>query len=467
VYYNIGMSKDTILKEVFGYSSFKGDQDSIIDHIISDQGTDGTLVIMPTGGGKSLCYQIPCILSKSLNIIVSPLISLMKDQVDALKSKGIEADYINSNQSVEETKNVLRRVHKNELRIVYVAPERFNNSLFRGVIERKQVDIFAIDESHCISSWGNNFRPSYKKILEAIEWIKPRKIVALTATANSKVREDIKKSLGIEKCKTFCSGFNRDDLHIEIVRNKTRDDAVNRVLEEYDPDIGITTGIVYTSSRKESEYISSNLNRYNITSYCYHAGLTPDARNQIQENWMRYGGIIAATNAFGMGIDKSDVRFIVNYGIPSSIEEWYQEIGRGSRDGKGCNCILMDNGDNIRKFLIDIEYPSTKDLYYFGMWLVKVKNQGTLNMTQEKMGTAAGIKSSLSSGCVRFFLKQQWLEKTKNGRYTILKENINLSKLDFNDYNILRDTKYKELKELRDFIDNKKDKMNLFCNYFK
>ena len=461
------MNKKEVLKSVFGFSNFRDGQEEIVDHILSSSGRDGTLVIMPTGGGKSLTFQIPCIMSSELCIVVSPLISLMKDQVDVLKSRGVRAECINSTLSLEEVKAVLRGVHRGEVTILYIAPERFKNSLFQGVVSRRDVDLLVIDESHCISGWGKGFRPSYRKILEAIEWINPKKVVALTATANKLVRDDILSSLGIEKAKTFCSGFHRDDLKISVEKNHSMEYVVEMVLDRYDPETGSVTGIVYTGTRKESETICGLLKKYKVPVYYYHAGLSGDKRESIQDKWMKSGGIIVSTNAFGMGIDKSDVRFVINYGIPNSIEEWYQEIGRGSRDGKGCDCVLIDNGDGTRKFLLEMEYPAIKDIHNFGKWLETNRNKETIRLTQEKMGIAAGVKPCFSGGCVRFYMREGWMQKIKNGLYRIVKDKVNLALIDFKVYRKLKEDKENELKELRRFIDRSGDRMELFCEYFK
>lgn len=461
------MNKGSVLKTVFGYSSFREGQEEIIDYILSSSGRDGTLVIMPTGGGKSLTFQIPCIMSGELCIVVSPLISLMKDQVDALCSKGIKAAYINSNQSLEETKEVLKKVYLGDVRILYIAPERFNNSLFCDIVDYKDIDLFVVDESHCISGWGKGFRPSYRKILDAIKLCNPKKVVALTATANKLVRDDIMDCLGISGGKVFCSGFFRSDLSISVERGGTMDDVVEHVLDRYDPESGSVTGIVYTATRKEAESICSKLERYDVPVYFYHAGLTSDKRNKIQERWMRESGIIVSTNAFGMGIDKSDVRFVINYGVPNSIEEWYQEIGRGSRDGKGCDCVLIDNGDGLRKYLLDIEYPPMTYIHGFGKWLEENRSKKSIRLTQEKMGKAAGIKSCYSGGCVRFYMREGWMKKVKNGLYELNKNKINLSQVNFKEYRKLLEEKEKELKELRRFIERSGDRMELFCEYFQ
>lgn len=459
------MDAKKILKEIFGYDEFRTNQEEIITHILKEEGSKGTLVIMPTGGGKSLTFQIPSIMGEGLSLVISPLISLMKDQVDTLKSKGVKAELLNSNLTAEETKEVLRKVYKDEVNILYVAPERFKNKLFKQVIATKSIDLLSVDEAHCISSWGANFRPSYAKIGGFIKQLKPKKVVALTATANPKVRNDIKESLGIPLAKVFCGGFNREDLHIEIEKGLTEFQATNLILEYYDPSNDSSCGIVYTATRKEAETICGHLKKYSVPAYFYHAGLETKRRNTIQSDWMKNGGIIVSTNAFGMGIDKPDVRFVINYGIPNSIEEWYQEIGRGSRDGKGCQCILIDNGDKTRNFLLQMEFPSENDIYYFGCWLYGHRLKDTLKMTQEKMAKDAGIGKYFAGGCVRYFMRKGALQKIKNGLYKVV-DVKNPKDIDLQEYKKEKWLKYEELKELRRFVDSKRDKMEQFCEYF-
>ncbi len=460
------MNLEKTLKEYFGYESFRGEQKEIIEHINSREGSKGTLVVMPTGGGKSMCFQLPSILCKNLSIVVSPLVSLMKDQVDALKERGIAAEYINSSLSIKEVQDIMNKISNNEVKILYVAPERFKNKYFMNAISQKTIDILSVDEAHCVSQYGKSFRPSYRNIGKAIKKIKPRRVIALTATANNKVQADIAINLGIVEGTLFCGGFYRDDLSINVKRSFSNsvDGVVELVLDLYDPENDSGCGIVYTATRKDAEKLQGKLKRYGIPVNYYHAGLTTDKRNKIQEQWIKNDGIIIATNAFGMGIDKPNVRFVVNFGIPTSVEEWYQEIGRGSRDGKGCQCILIDTGDFIRKYLIETEYPPESALKTFENWL---KNQAkkdnlTHKQTQDRLGALAGVDKKYAGGCVRFFMRQDIIKKIRNGLYQI----VNIKDVDYQQYRSDKNEKYNDLNALKDLLKSNKCRMTEFCKYF-
>lgn len=348
-----------ILNKYFGYSSFRKGQENIIKEIIS--GKD-VACIMPTGGGKSICYQIPALMLQSITLVISPLISLMKDQVDSLKLLGIEADYINSSLSNSEIMDIMNRLRNNEIKILYIAPERLDSMDFLNVISNMEVSLVAIDEAHCVSQWGHDFRVSYKKINRFISLLNKRPVVAaFTATATEEVREDIIKLLGLREPKVFITGFNRENLEIEVLKGVNKKSYILDYIEKNKDD----SGIIYAATRKECDSLYTVLKDKGYSVGLYHAGLNNEERAKAQEDFVYDKlNIIVATNAFGMGIDKSNVRYVIHYNIPKNIESYYQEIGRAGRDGEPSTCILLFSPSDIhtQKYLIDmsIENPDRK-----------------------------------------------------------------------------------------------------------
>jgi ATP-dependent DNA helicase RecQ len=418
------MSIDRILNDTFGFPDFRPHQREIIEHIASPAGSAGTLVVMPTGGGKSLLYQIPALLQDRLSLVVSPLISLMKDQVDALRSRGVRAGCVNSAMSSAELLATRDAVIAGRIQLLYVAPERFNNTNFMQIMDRQSINLLAIDEAHCISHWGSGFRPSYRHIAGAIQRLRPERIVALTATANHQTQTDIVDNLGIPEARRVVTGFARDDLRFERCRidSDAYGETRSAVLDAYDPEEGASCGIVYMVTKKNCETLVADLRRWDIPAHVYHAGLPDRDKQEVQERWMREDGVIVATTAFGMGIDKPNVRFIINGGLPSNVEEWYQMIGRGSRDGQGCNCFLFSDGEDLRikHFLIETQYPSVSDLRSFKHWLdgFTAKGPVTEDMTQAEMGARAGVRKHTASGCCGFLARLGLIDKIAPGTWT-------------------------------------------------
>ncbi|MCY6483780.1 DNA helicase RecQ [Clostridium aestuarii] len=346
----MNQSAEEILKKYYGYTEFREGQKNIIDNIMN--GKD-TFAIMPTGGGKSICYQIPAIMLPGLTLVVSPLISLMKDQVDALNSLGISAGVINSSQGINEVKDTIYKATQGELKLLYVAPERLEVESFCRVLQTLNVSQIAVDEAHCASQWGHDFRMSYRNINPFINRFNNRPIIsAFTATATSNVREDVIKLLNLKEPGVFITGFDRKNLYFSVVKNENKKDFILKYIEDNKE----KSGIIYAATRKEVENIYKGLKQKGYSIDKYHAGMNDNERAQSQEKFL-YDDIkiMVATNAFGMGIDKSNVRYVIHYNMPKNIEAYYQEAGRAGRDGEPGECILLfgPRAIMLQKFFIE------------------------------------------------------------------------------------------------------------------
>ena len=338
------------LRDYFGYSSFRKGQDAIIERILKGQDVLG---IMPTGAGKSLCFQVPALVLDGTAIVISPLISLMKDQVDTLNEMGIRAAFINSSQSFQEYMEVVRNAQKGVYKLLYIAPERLDSESFWGLLSEMSISLIAVDEAHCISEWGHDFRPSYKKIAAMIARLPKRPAVAaFTATATLQVKEDIEKLLKLKKPYVLVTGFDRENLHFRVEKPSDRFGFLHKYIKNSNGQ----TGIVYCSTRKTVESVCEKLNRHGVAAIRYHAGLSDTERKANQEAFI-YDRVqvIVATNAFGMGIDKSNIRFVIHYNMPKTMENYYQEAGRAGRDGEKAECILLYSAADIitNKLLIE------------------------------------------------------------------------------------------------------------------
>lgn len=339
----------------YGYKTFRPGQEKVIDNILAGK---PTVVIMPTGGGKSLCYQLPALILEGITIVISPLIALMKDQVDSLVKIGIPATFINSSLSSEETAQRLVDVEEGKYKLLYIAPERFYSQEFVATLKKIKVSLFAIDEAHCISQWGHDFRPSYLKLKYAIAEFNNPTVIALTATATPEVKEDIIKQLNIQNTELVITGFGRPNLQFGVI-HASESRKPQFVLDALSSVPG-QSGIIYVGTRARADNLLQTLLENNIEAAAYHAGMDAEDRRWVQENFMSGKvKIIIATNAFGLGIDKANIRFVIHYDMPGTIEAYYQESGRSGRDGKPSFCLMLYNSRdrNLQEFFIKGDNP--------------------------------------------------------------------------------------------------------------
>jgi ATP-dependent DNA helicase RecQ len=345
-----------LLKIHFGYDSFLPGQERAIDNILAGR---NTVVVLPTGGGKSLIYQLPALVLEGVTLVISPLIALMKDQVDSLERVGIPATFINSAISPQETARRLEQVKEGSYKIMYVAPERFYNQSFLTELKQIKISVFAIDEAHCISQWGHDFRPSYLRLKDAIKFVGSPVVVALTATATPEVREDIARQLGLKEVETVITGFARPNLQFAVVPAANGQKIENIVnLLTTNPDLG--SGIIYVGTRAKADEILEALTENDIKAVAYHAGMDAGSRDWVQEQFMAgQAQVVVATNAFGLGINKKDIRFVIHHDLPGTIEAYYQEAGRAGRDGQPSFCLLFYHQQDryLREFFIKGDNP--------------------------------------------------------------------------------------------------------------
>jgi RecQ family ATP-dependent DNA helicase len=382
------------LHRYFGFEDFREGQREVISAIL--EGRD-TVVVMPTGGGKSLCYQLPALMKEGATVVVSPLIALMKDQVDALLARNLPATFINSSITFEEQKERIRGVRQGRYKLVYVAPERFRSTHFVETLRDVDISLFAIDEAHCISQWGHDFRPDYLRLKQAIESVGRPQITALTATATPYVRADIIDQLQLKEPRAFVSGFDRPNLSISVLHTQKEREKIahiKRLASQYSGG----SGIIYTSTRKAVEQVTARLRTADLGVVAYHAGMDDAERTRAQDEFMSgRTQMIVATNAFGMGIDKPDIRFVAHYQMPGSIEAYYQEIGRAGRDGLPSACALLFNYADKRTqdYFIEGSYPPPELIANVYQALVGT-NQKRIELSISEIAARAGVRNEMA-----------------------------------------------------------------------
>ena len=342
--------KFDILKKYFGYSSFRKGQEELIDGILCGRDVFG---VMPTGAGKSLCYQVPALMLEGITLVISPLISLMKDQVRALIECGIKAAFFNSSLTPKQYALALKRAKENWYKIIYVAPERLETEDFLDFVRSVKISLISVDEAHCVSQWGQDFRPSYLRIRSFADSLQPRPVVgAFTATATAQVRRDVVELLGLHTPVIKTTGFDRENLRFDVLRPKDKYPELLHLIQEF----GDASGVVYCATRKGVEDVCLRLQGEGIPATRYHAGLSEEERRENQDAFIfDRSPVMVATNAFGMGIDKSNVRYVIHFNMPKNLESYYQEAGRAGRDGEPARCILLYHGQDVQlnRFLIE------------------------------------------------------------------------------------------------------------------
>lgn len=406
------------LRSYFGFQDFRPGQAQAVQSAM--EGRD-TIVVMPTGSGKSLCFQLPALSLPGHTVIVSPLIALMKDQADALQQRGFAVAVVNSTLSTTDEGQVLRGISEGRYEFIYATPERIAKPEFRALLKKHPIDLFVVDEAHCVSQWGHDFRPDYLLLGKAIDDLGRPPVLAFTASATSDVVDDIRRELKVPDAVQIHTGFSRPNLRLEVETFEDdggKRDRLAELLKDQD-----SSGIVYAATVKTVEELAADLSSRGLPVSAYHGRMSARKRAAVQEEFMSASRTLVATNAFGLGIDKPDIRFVIHYNLPGSIESFYQEFGRAGRDGADARCVLLyDAGDQkIQRFFARGSHPRTDDL---------VNAYHTLSLVVEQHGRAASLREiqavsplspSKMKSCLAFFINRSIVAQEKRGRYTLLR----------------------------------------------
>lgn len=451
------------LERHFGFSRFREGQADVIEAVLAGQ---DVVVVMPTGSGKSLCYQLPALLFEGTTLVISPLIALMKDQVDALNARDIAATFINSSISFDDQTARLRGMARGDYRLLYVAPERFRNSRFVESLKGINVALFAVDEAHCISQWGHDFRPDYLRLREAAEALGRPRIIALTATATPQVRADIAKQLGLKNPADFIAGFDRHNLTLRVERCKNDQERITRAYQIIKSAKG--SGIIYASTRKTVEDVTSKLKNLGLKVGAYHAGMDEARRARIQDHFMA-GDLdaIVATNAFGMGVDKSDIRFVTHYNLPGSVEAYYQEVGRAGRDGLPSVCTLLFNYSDTRthEFFIEGGYPPQPLIEAIYARLLSL-GQETVYLSAKEISAQIGIKNEMAINSSLVYLEKAGHIERGQGIRMIDRAPAHQLRVDWNDIARREAAERRKLREMVNFAYHEQCLRTFILRYF-
>jgi ATP-dependent DNA helicase RecQ len=473
----VALSPHQLLETHFGFREFLEGQEDVVNAIV--EGHDA-LVIMPTGGGKSLCYQLPALALEGITVVVSPLIALMKDQVDSLLEKKIPATFINSSLGQSEMNQRIDAMVRGEYRLVYIAPERFKSERFIQALAPLSIALFAVDEAHCISQWGHDFRPDYIRLKWALKDLGQPQVMALTATATPEVREDIIEQLGLGKFgrrppNVFVSGFARHNLTLGMTAAKGRVDKLARIVEFATQ---LKTGIVYCATRKNVEKVASHLKGEKIPCVAYHAGLTDDQRTKAQTKFMNGNcGVAVATNAFGMGIDRADLRFVIHYDIPGSIEAYYQEAGRAGRDGEPSRCEVLYNYADVRtqEFFIEGANPSREVIANLYHVLRRLALNGPIQLPISDIAELVpSTKNSMAVGSALYqleranFIKREYQQGARTYTTRLVEPIKSLDELpiDFERLDKKRERDFAKLHRMIDYADHHGCRHHFILQYF-
>lgn len=446
------------LRELFGFDDFNAGQRTVIEDVLLGK---PTIAVMPTGAGKSLCYQLPALLLEGVTVVVSPLIALMKDQVDALQARGIAAAFVNSSQSPDEQRMVIEQLAGGDLKLVYVAPERFRHNAFVRALQQATIALFAIDEAHCISRWGHDFRPDYTRIGAVLDRLEPPRVLACTATATAEVRDDIVGTLHLTSPAVHVHGFLRPNLFLEarlVGGDKDREKRLTHFLK--DARVAEGSVIIYASTRKRVErYAGVVGNALGLKSVvAYHGGMSVEARKLAQDRFMKGNARVAvATNAFGMGVDRGDVRAVVHVDLPRTVEGYYQEVGRAGRDGEPANCLLLYNPTDTRvhEFLIDQSHPSPEAISAVWRVLKRLPEDQSLSLQGVQNGVSDLGLEGMAESALRRLGRMDAVRSEGYDVYHAHPEapvDVNELGIDFEGIQTHRDHELAKLQRMRRFV---------------